>query len=494
MSQPFDLTAKIQELRAVKTDTQDCEVKESVGKIPNTLTDTLSAFANGSGGWVILGLSGKNGFRPAKGFDAETIFKRLQTIGDLMTPVLRPEIFIFPFEDAQVIVMRILPVALNQRPCFVTAQGPYMGSFIRSGDGDRRLTAYEVDRLQEARQQPRYDVEPIPEATLADLHTETLDAIVARVKEMNPRVLGKMQRDEILQRLGAVAWVGNRLCPTLGGLLAAGIFPQQFFPRLNVTFTVYPGPTKAQDPNDPMRYLDTVQLDGSIPEILLSARDFLKKNMRTGALIDGALRKDVTDYPLVAFREALVNALQHRDYSPEGRASQVQINLYSDSLEILNPGGLYGAASLDETVTGISATRNTSLSRLLEHTPFTDDNGRQGFVIENRGTGIIQIRRSLTQSLMPPPILRNSPAAFSITMLRRRMTNSEKHPLHREQLAEGILQMLRNCPSASITELAQHSGANRRTIATILNDLIAKDAVERTEPLKSPKQRFRIKN
>ena len=369
-----------------------------------------------------------------------------------------------------------------------------MGSFIRSGDGDRRLTAYEVDRLQEARQQPRYDVEPIPEATLADLHTETLDAIVARVKEMNPRVLGKMQRDEILQRLGAVAWVGNRLCPTLGGLLAAGIFPQQFFPRLNVTFTVYPGPTKAQDPNDPMRYLDTVQLDGSIPEILLSARDFLKKNMRTGALIDGALRKDVTDYPLVAFREALVNALQHRDYSPEGRASQVQINLYSDSLEILNPGGLYGAASLDETVTGISATRNTSLSRLLEHTPFTDDNGRQGFVIENRGTGIIQIRRSLTQSLMPPPILRNSPATFSITMLRRRMTESEKHPLHREQLAEGILQMLRNCPSASITELAQHSGANRRTIATILNDLIAKDAVERTEPLKSPKQRFRIKN
>ena len=74
------------------------------------------------------------------------------------------------------------------------------------------------------------------------------------------------------------------------------------------------------------------------------------------------------------------------------------------------------------------------------------------------------------------------------------MTESEKHPLHREQLAEGILQMLRNCPSASITELAQHSGANRRTIATILNDLIAKDAVERTEPLKSPKQRFRIKN
>ena len=72
MPQSFDLATKIQELRAVKTDTQDCEVKESIGKIPNTLTDTLSAFANGSGGWVILGLSEKNGFLPAQGFDAET--------------------------------------------------------------------------------------------------------------------------------------------------------------------------------------------------------------------------------------------------------------------------------------------------------------------------------------------------------------------------------------------------------------------------------------
>ena len=78
----------------------------------------------------------------------------------------------------------------------------------------------------------------------------------------------------------------------------------------------------------------------------MTSMELLDKHMNHGAIMQGALRRDVTDYPILACREAIVNALQHRDYSPEGRGSQVQINMYADRLEILNPGGLYGAASL----------------------------------------------------------------------------------------------------------------------------------------------------
>ena len=68
-----DYTAKMTELielmRMIGNDTQQCEVKECKRKISSTITDTLSAFSNGSGGWIILGLSEKNGFTPVEGFD-----------------------------------------------------------------------------------------------------------------------------------------------------------------------------------------------------------------------------------------------------------------------------------------------------------------------------------------------------------------------------------------------------------------------------------------
>ena len=76
-----DYTAKMTELielmRLIGNDTQQCEVKECKRKISSTITDTLSAFSNGSGGWIILGLSEKNGFTPVEGFDARAMQEAL---------------------------------------------------------------------------------------------------------------------------------------------------------------------------------------------------------------------------------------------------------------------------------------------------------------------------------------------------------------------------------------------------------------------------------
>ena len=118
---------------------------------------------------------------------------------------------------------------------------------------------------------------------------------------------------------------------------------------------------------------------GSIPDMLLDALSLIQQRMSTGAIVEGGLRKDVPDYPIIALREAIANALQHRDYSPEGRGTHVQVNMYADRIEISNPGGLYGATTVESLgKEGISASRNEFLSRLLTYTPFQD-----GFVVEN---------------------------------------------------------------------------------------------------------------
>lgn len=86
-----DYTAKMTELielmRLIGNDTQQCEVKECKRKISSTITDTLSAFSNGSGGWIILGLSEKNGFTPVEGFDARAMQEALSQACEKMTPV-----------------------------------------------------------------------------------------------------------------------------------------------------------------------------------------------------------------------------------------------------------------------------------------------------------------------------------------------------------------------------------------------------------------------
>ena len=95
-----DYTAKMTELielmRLIGNDTQQCEVKECKRKISSTITDTLSAFSNGSGGWIILGLSEKNGFTPVEGFDARAMQEALSQACEKMTPVVRPVIVTCP--------------------------------------------------------------------------------------------------------------------------------------------------------------------------------------------------------------------------------------------------------------------------------------------------------------------------------------------------------------------------------------------------------------
>ncbi|MDO5685380.1 MAG: putative DNA binding domain-containing protein, partial [Bifidobacterium sp.] len=71
------MTELIGLMRIIGNDTQQCEVKECKRKMSSTITETLSAFSNGSGGWIILGLSEKNGFTPVEGFNARAMQEAL---------------------------------------------------------------------------------------------------------------------------------------------------------------------------------------------------------------------------------------------------------------------------------------------------------------------------------------------------------------------------------------------------------------------------------
>ena len=469
------LARLIGELRTVGTDQQAIEVKSGVGK---SVRETLSAFANGSGGILIIGLSEPAGFKPVPDFDASISRDALVGRCEQLEPPVRANVEIHPFEDTSILVAEVDEIEPRFKPCFIREKGRYQGSYIRLGDADVKLSKSEIDRMLEEHRQPKWDEDPVDEATLNDLDSEALGTFLSAQRTLRQRTFADGD---------AVACQRLRITkddhPTLAALLAMGDYPQQFFPRLTVTFALFPGTSKG-DIGTGVRLLDSATLVGPIPELIDAAVDKVNRNMRTAGLIDDVYRTELPDYPLIAVREAVVNALMHRDYSPDARGSQVQVNMFVDRLEITNPGGLYGGVTVNNLgKAGVSSTRNQRLSTFLESTSFPGG----GIVAENRGTGFAVIQSSLAEALMPPPEVKNDPSSFTLIFRRRRVAPVEKYLTAYDHVSALIL----GHESASTAEIVKTTGLSRSAVTKAINSLIDEGVVEPTEPARSPKQRYR---
>lgn len=481
-------------MRALGSDTADVEVKSARGGLPKDALRTISAFSNTSGGTLILGVSEEDGFLPVEGFDAKAVGDALaHACRQQLTPPVSPRIEEAFYRDAPILVAEIPEMRPADKPCYLTNSHMYEGSYVRVGDGDRHLSAYEIDRLREERSQPRHDAELVEEATLDDLNPELVSGVLTRERSLNPLVFGSLDDISALRALRAVGIDEHgEVRPTLAGLLALGTYPQAHFPRLGITFVAFPG-TRHEPFSSARRYLDAQDIGGPIATMVVQAMSAIGRNTRTGALVSGAFRRDVPDYPAEALREAIANALMHRDYSPASRGGQVQINLYSDCLEITNPGGLYGGVTVDTLGTpGVSSTRNQFLSKLLSSTPYPSELGGARYVVENKGTGFIEIRRTLADALMREPLVFDTPGRFTLVLERRRLTPVERGPIPARELDDAIVELADEQGTISAREVQEASGLSRATVLNHINRLIEKGIFEPTEPAGSKKRRYRL--
>lgn len=470
-----ELAEMINQLRTVGAESSSIEAKTGVGR---AVLETLSAFSNHGGGILIVGVSENDGFTVVQDFNPKAARDALTSFCDQLSPPARPEISIVPFESGQVLVAEIPEMEPQDKPCYVAERGLYKGSYIRTGDSERRLTPYEVDRIVENKGQPSWDREPVPDASLEDLDVATLSHYTekqqaAREKTFADGMPTALRRLQVLRDDN----------PTLASLLTMGDYPQQFYPRLAVTFALYPGTGKG-DVTEGFRLLDSARITGPIPEMVEEGVRLVEKNMRTAGLIEGVFRKDVPDYPPVAIREALVNALMHRDYSPSALGTPVQIDMYVDRLQISNPGGLFGGVTAENLgQPGVSTSRNQLLSTFLEDLSFSSG----GTVAENRGTGIAVMRSATASALMPPPEFSNTLTHFTVTFHKRKVASTETH----ETAYEKVSRLLQERTSWSTTELKEATGLSRTAVQKSLNQLLTEGVAEVTEPLRSPRQRYR---
>jgi len=273
-----ELRQLINEVQKRQTESDHVEVKAASGATPKRLYEPLSAFANRTGGGVLLcGLDESRDFSVVGVRDAHRLQEEITHLASAdMEPALRPLFLVDEIEDETVVAVEIEEIPAAQKPCFYKQAGLPKGAYLRVGNTNRQMTEYEVFGYLSGRGQPMHDEEIVPDATLDDLNNGLLDDYLARLRHYRPRAsFLDGQREEALTHLRVVAVDGELVRPTVAGLLMFGRYPQEFFPQMMITFVQYYGSTEEERTPQGARFVDNRRFEGSVTEMVEQAETYV---------------------------------------------------------------------------------------------------------------------------------------------------------------------------------------------------------------------------
>ncbi|WP_162180861.1 ATP-binding protein [Candidatus Protochlamydia amoebophila] len=235
-------------------------------------------------------------------------------------------------------------------PFYLKKEGIPKGVYIRLGSTNRPAGPELLDELQRSFLSLSFDQQPLPDLTKDSLNLEKIEQIFAS--------RGKHVNKDKLQSLGILVPYARNLVPSIGGLILFGKINElnHYFPDAKVNCARFIGDNKSN-------ILDRLEIEGTILDAIESVPKFIARNTRLTAQIEGIRRKDITEYPPLAIREVLINALVHNDYSIKG--AHIQIAIFDNRLEIQNPGMLPFGFTMEDLKMGVSRVRNRVIARVF---------------------------------------------------------------------------------------------------------------------------------
>ncbi len=360
------------------------------------LGELLAAMANAHGGTLLIGVADDG--RLIGVSSPRMIESRLRSVARYCSPPLE-QLTMYPIEVGGKVVMVV------QLPALHDAVYSYRGSFRkRVGAENIVMSSVAVVELAMRRHGHDFDRRAVLGISIDDLDPATVAELV-RVRTG----LGQLSYDEavaeglrpqpspisLLLDLGAVTEVDGKLAPTIAGLLTLGRNPQAVRPEAKVQCARFCGTARSV-------FLDRAEIGGNIPSQLKEVTNFISRNTRHPARIDGLEREDLTEYPMLVVREAIVNALMHRDYS---RDAPININIYDDRIEVVSPGGLIPPLTVTDLGIGHEL-RNHTIGGLLVWLR----------VAETWGTGVQRMRQAMIEAGLSAPLFESSDSLFSVTL------------------------------------------------------------------------------
>ena len=442
---PTELENLVRDIIAQKCERQNIELKCAGRGTPEKLYDTLSSFSNQAGGGIILfGIDEKNNFEITGVYDAQDLQAKVAAQALQMEPVVRPVFTVAEMNGRIVVSAEISECDIFDKPCFYKGAGRIRGSYVRVGEADMPMTEYEVYSYEVFRRKIQDELRTVERADMEAFDQNALAEYFIRLRKMKPN-LSRQPDEKILQLQGIV----DKGKPTVAGIMLFGEYPQAFFPQLSVTAVVVDGTEIGEPGENGERFIDNQRMEGTISQMLEETLTFIRRNIRTATIVDKeGNRTDRTEYPMLAVREIVLNALIHRDYSIHTDHSPVRVILYRDRLEVENPGGLYGRITVDELGKMAADTRNPFIAGALEVMLGT----------ENRFSGIPTIMHEMKKAGLPPAVFESKRGVFKVTLYNG--YHSENNIMATEEPLPGPVQkLLEYCRvPRSRNEIADHMG------------------------------------
>ena len=471
-----ELLNLISQLKIDKCESSTLELKTAERGCPRRLYDTLSSFSNQDGGGIILfGIDEKEDFNEVGVYDPQDLQQKVTNQCNEMIPKVRPLFTILENSGKHFVSAEIPGIDISQRPCYYRGKGKVKGSYVRVGDSDEPMSDYEIYSFEAFKKRYQDDIRVIENADFSSLDQQSIKNFIDKAKAGKPN-FSRLDDEQIMSLLNIKK--GNS--PTMAAFLQFSPFPQGLFPQLAITAVVIPGVEKAETGIYGERFTDNKRIEGNINDMLEGALEFVKRNMKTATRIDcqTGKREDRSEYPVDAIREAVLNALVHRDYSIYTEGTPIQIEKYNDRIEITSPGGLYGRLSVNELGMVQADTRNPVLVTNLELMAIT----------ENRYSGIPVMKRSMKEYNLEPPVFKDLRNCFKVIFYNSRIEDDESTASYDSNLLDFLNEPRSRKEIADFLELKSVSYA----IAAYINPLIEEGLVEMTIPEKpgSHKQRF----
>jgi len=364
---------------------KNLEFKENTQSLKG-IVKTIIAFANTSGGTLIIGIKDKT--KAVVG--VKNVLKEEErlasVIAESISPSIMPDIEIQNLRNKEIIILHVYHAV---GPYYLKSAGLDRGVYIRLGSTNRVADAETIHRLQLFAKNTSSDELPYFQGSKKSLDWKAIETEFKKV--------GKTISDHKSQLLGLLAQEPGKLYPTIGGILLFGTDKALLFPDSIIQCAQFSG-------HDKVTFIDQLDIQTHIPTAVEEIIAFIEKHTKVGATIGRKRRTDIPQYPPVAIREAVINALLHADYTMKG--SSISIAIFSDRIEITNPGGLHFGMTLENALAGSSRLRNRVIGRVL----------RELKLIERWGSGMKRIQDACSKQGLKPPLFKELNNQFRVTL------------------------------------------------------------------------------
>jgi ATP-dependent DNA helicase RecG len=446
------------------------EYKESLS---SSFARELVALANMAGGKILLGVRDDG---TVKGIpDSNDLRARIQDIARNCDPPVK--VLVERVGDVTVVTVResdAKPVQCSE------------GFFWRQGAVTQKLSRDEIRDFFRSEGTVRFDLSPCPRFR----YPQDIDRDKYNIWLRLSGITGRPRAEDVMVNIEAAERSGGQLIFRNAGVLFFARNVRHFFNQAYITCLLAKGADKAH-------VLDRKDFDGGIVADIEDAMRFIERNTRTAYRIEGLKRENVPEYPMNALREAITNAVMHRDWFVEG--ANVFVEIYTDRIEVSSPGGLPKGMTLSD-LGHKSIRRNALIADLLHRIAF----------IEKAGTGITRIRDEARAQGCPEPVFKETnfvTATFYPNPEVRAQSGTksgpstrqvpDKYPTSTPQVTPQVAAMLRAAREPMAREQLQKAAGLRdreHFVANHLNPLLSSGWLEMTIPDKprSPKQRYRI--